>query len=187
MQAMHRKHCTCKKAKVDESHTIHAPQLALKFNVPHLFSDHLVTYTADALLDLPWICYLNLLILKMDVETSSEKVTWTFRDFQLFSWIYKIVHTEATMKIKRFSSLKNCVIILFSLFFNFRDCFFLSILYIVCMQCIAVTVYCKWKRTCCPLTQQVDASRCPASSFCLCLQMPMTSGFLDLVSAHFAA
>lgn len=48
MQAMHHKSCAYKKAKVDESHQMHPPHLALK--VPHLFSDHLFMDTADELL-----------------------------------------------------------------------------------------------------------------------------------------
>lgn len=55
VQAMH--HKCCKKAKVDESYTSHPPLLALKFKVPHLFSDHLVMYATDTLTDLSRITH----------------------------------------------------------------------------------------------------------------------------------
>lgn len=100
MQAMHCKRCTCKKVKADVSHTIKPPQLTSKFNVPHLFSGHLVTYTEDALLDLARIRQLNLLILKMDMETNSEK---NHMNIQMLSdfLLSLLVHTEVVMKIKR--------------------------------------------------------------------------------------
>lgn len=81
MQAMHQKSCAYKKAKVDESPTMHSPHLALK--VPHLFSDHLAMNTADAILYLSRIWLLNLIILKINIET-----------FQVFSSVKKIIYIE---------------------------------------------------------------------------------------------